>query len=93
MKANRPTLHEEIEWFFKDIDLETDTKEGLVDSYRSIDKDHGRIEVRECVCSEEIDWMKPYVKDWPKVRSIAMVKAKRTLVDRETRYDPMLWMK
>lgn len=79
VKANRAILHEEVKWFFDDIDLETDQKEGLVDSHRSVDKDHGRIEIRECVCSEEIDWLKPYLKDWPKVRSIAMVKATRII--------------
>lgn len=84
VKANRPTLYEEMKWFFDDIDLETDHEEGLVDFHRDVDKDHGRIEIRECVCSEEIDWLKPYLKDWPKVRSIAMVKATRIIGDQES---------
>lgn len=84
VKANRANLHEEVKWFFDDIDLKSDEKEGLVESHRSVDKDHGRIEIRECICTEEIDWIKPYLKDWPKVKSIAMVRAKRILGDQES---------
>ena len=47
VKANRPTLHEELQWFFDDIDPESDQQEGLVDYHRSVDKDHGGIEIRE----------------------------------------------
>jgi predicted transposase YbfD/YdcC len=84
VKANRPTLHEEVKWFFDDIDPENDQKEGLIDYYRDVDKDHGRIEIRECICSEEIDWLKPYLEGWPRVKSIAMVKAKRIIGDEES---------
>ena len=84
VKGNRPNLHEEVKWFFDDIDLDSDEKDGLVYSHRSVDKDHGRIEIRECVCSEEIEWLKPYVEGWPKVRTIAMVKATRIIGKKET---------
>lgn len=84
VKANRPNLHEEVKWFFDDIDLDSDEIDGLVYSHRSVDKDHGRIEIRECVCSEEIEWLKPYVEGWPKVRTIAMVKATRIIGEKET---------
>ena len=84
VKANRPILHEELKWFFDDIDLESDRAEGLVDYHRDVEKDHGRIEIRECICSDEIDWLKPYLEGWPEVTSIAMVKATRIIGDQES---------
>jgi predicted transposase YbfD/YdcC len=84
VKANNPTLHEELQWFFGDIDLETDKTEGLIDTHRDVDKDHGRIEIRECICSEEIDWLKPSLKGWTDVRTIAMVKATRIIGEKES---------
>lgn len=79
VKANRPTLHEEIKWFFDDIDPEADVAEGLVDYHKTVDKDHGWIEIREYLSSNEIDWMKPYVAEWKNVKSIGMVKATRII--------------
>ena len=84
VKANNATVHEELKWFFDDIDLATDQQEGLIDTHRSVDKDHGRIEIRECICSEEIDWLKPSLKGWNGIRTIAMVKATRIIGDQES---------
>ena len=84
VKANRPTLHEELQWFFDDIDLEADLEAKLVDYDRDVEKDHGRIEIRECVCSKEIDWLKPYLEGWLGVKSIAMVKATRIIGEQES---------
>ena len=75
---------EQLLWFFGDIDLETDKTEGLIDTHHDVDKDHGRIEIRECICSEEIDWLKPSLKGWTDVRTIAMVKATRIIGEKES---------
>jgi predicted transposase YbfD/YdcC len=78
VKANQPNLHEQLKWFFNDIDLNTDLREGLVDYHRTLEKDHGRIESREYLASGELDWDKK-LKQWPGLKSIAMVRASRTI--------------
>jgi predicted transposase YbfD/YdcC len=78
VKANQPNLHEQLKWFFNDIDLNTDLADGLVDYHRTLEKDHGRIESRECLVSSELDWDKQ-LKEWPGLKSIAMVRATRTI--------------
>jgi len=84
VKGNQPKLHEEIQWFFDDIDEDTDRAEGLVDYHKTVDKDHGRIEIREYMISEEIDWLLPTLKDWKGARSIGMVRSKRIIGKKET---------
>lgn len=75
VKANQPTLHGEIGYFFSEID-ERDIKEGLVEAHKTVDKDHGRLEVRHYYASGEIDWL-PELSRFHGVRSIAMVSATR----------------
>jgi predicted transposase YbfD/YdcC len=84
VKANQQSLHEEIKWFFDEIDVAKDQAEGLIDYHKNVDKDHGRIEIREYMCSSEIDWLKQFMKNWKGVRSIAMVQAKRIIGDTES---------
>jgi predicted transposase YbfD/YdcC len=83
VKANQPNLHEQLKWFFDDIDLNTDLPDGLVDYHRTLEKDHGRIESRECLVSSELDWDKQ-LKEWPGLKSIAMVRATRSIAANTT---------
>ena len=89
VKGNQPKLLEEIKWFFDDIEQESDERDGLISSHRSVDKGHGRIEIREAMISEEIDWLKSELKGFVDVKSIGMVKARRIVGEKEseeTRY-------
>ena len=70
LKGNQPTLFENVvEWFncaendkFKDFE---------VDTHRTFDKGHGRIEKRNYYISEDINWL--YCKeDWKGIKSIGM---------------------
>ena len=79
VKGNQQTLHEEIKWFFDETEVEKDRAEGLIDYYKTVDKDHGRIEVREYVTTDEIDWLLPSMKEWEGIQSIGMVKAQRII--------------
>jgi predicted transposase YbfD/YdcC len=59
--------------------------------YRTVDKDHGRIETRTCVVSDDpavLTWL-DLAGAWARLRSLAMVTAERRIgdaVSRETRY-------
>ena len=78
LKGNQGTLHEDIvDYFtwaekigFQEIEYSYD---------ETIEKDHGRIEVRKCWVTEDIDWLiqKP---EWAGLRSIIMVEAEREVI-------------
>jgi predicted transposase YbfD/YdcC len=90
VKANQPTLRQEIETFFSDAppaSLDTDT---------DVDKGHGRIEQRMIAVSREVDWLKgsegrrfPGELRLPDARTIIRVASRTELKDRgrfDTRY-------
>jgi predicted transposase YbfD/YdcC len=83
VKANQPTLHDEVAAFFDTAQAEE--VEAVVD----VDKDHGRIETRRCVVSRQIDWLTgerrfPGECRFAKLTAVAMVEARIELRDRCT---------
>jgi predicted transposase YbfD/YdcC len=82
LKANQPTLYDDAQYAFSDLSKE-DLDEDWLDHHRSVDKGHGRIEIRESYHSEEIEWS-PALKRFPGARSIGMVKATRTIGEKVT---------
>ena len=68
LKRNQGTLYEDIKLFLMD------EKEKLKDKgnyYRSIEKAHGQIEIREYYQTEEIKWLSQK-KNWKGLKSIGM---------------------
>jgi predicted transposase YbfD/YdcC len=63
--------------------VENDFDIAEFDTHKSVDKDHGRIEVREYWVTSEIGWLgcKP---EWKGLRSICMVKSSRTIGEEQT---------
>jgi predicted transposase YbfD/YdcC len=57
------------------------------DYHKTVNKGHGRIEVRECWTTSDPDYLH-YISDqlseWPGLRSLVMVKSERSIVDGET---------
>jgi len=88
VKANQPTLRDEIESFFASAPAET------LHHAADIDKGHGRIEQRTVTVAREVDWLSgarrfPGEVRLPNVAAIVRVKSKTELKDRcrfETRY-------
>ncbi|CAO3440156.1 hypothetical protein [Azospirillum endophyticum] len=88
VKANQPTLRDEIESFFANAPPET------LDHAADIDKGHGRIEQRAVTVAREVDWLGgarrfPGEVRLPAVAAIVRVKSKVELKDRcrtDTRY-------
>ena len=88
LKGNQGTLYEDVALFF-------DEKQGVLAGYQvtvheTCEKDHGRLETRRVVATEQIDWLHDS-RDWPSLRSIAKVESRRELlaegkVEEETRY-------
>ena len=62
LKENQKTLYNEVKLYLDDIKQEKKLLES--ENYcRTVDKGHGRIEVRECIISEEIGWLQNRT-DW-----------------------------
>lgn len=77
LKGNQGTLHEDVALLFEDAQ-ENNFDTAVFDYHRSVDKDHGRIEVREYWVTEDIDWLASKNK-WKGLRSVCMVKSQRTI--------------
>jgi predicted transposase YbfD/YdcC len=89
LKGNQESLHDEVRFFFEEAQ-----SAGFQDvEYRyheTVDKDHGRIEIRRCwmVEKDAIDWIER-ADQWPGLASIAAIEGERRIsgaVTRETRY-------
>jgi len=86
VKGNQGSLREDVAWFFDECD---DFKGIDHTYYESVEKDHGRIEVRKCWAVEgEAKWL-GFGDEWKGLRSIAAVRGERTIASKksvETRY-------
>ncbi len=85
LKGNQSTLKDDVELFFQDVPQNA-TEE--TDYHKSVNKDHGRIEIRECWITSEIGWIEGKDK-WAGLKSICAVRSTRTIGDerrQETRY-------
>ena len=88
LKGNQGALHKDIALFFEE-QLSRGFADARFDHHASADADHGRIEERDCWATDDIAWLKELHADWPALRSIVMIRARRTLNDKtsdETRY-------
>jgi predicted transposase YbfD/YdcC len=88
LKRNQPSLHDEVARYFADP-----ATRGL-DTVEVTDKDHGRIEIRRCSVSHDVDWLHgdrrfPHEHRFPALKSLVKTttttewRGKRT---EETRY-------
>jgi predicted transposase YbfD/YdcC len=90
LKGNQGTLHQEVEALFAQARA-TDFQAIAHDTYRTLEKDHGRIEERRWWTiddPEQLAYLNP-TGAWRKLTRVAMVEAERTIgevVTRETRY-------
>ena len=88
LKGNQGTLHEDVVLLFDE--QQGDFAGCQVTVHHSCEKDHGRLETRRVVATEQIAWLQDG-HDWPGLRSIAKVESRRELlaegkVEEETRY-------
>jgi predicted transposase YbfD/YdcC len=86
VKANQGTLFEDVQAAFGPT-----TREFAPAYHKTIEKGHGRIEIRECwACQlpDVLDFIADY-KVWPGLRSLVKIQAERRLpnqVERDTRF-------
>lgn len=85
LKGNQETLHQEVKEYFedkiKDGELEKAAKDpdnDKINMIETLEKGHGRIELRRYYYSTETDWMIDAKKDWCDLTGIGMVYRKTT---------------
>jgi predicted transposase YbfD/YdcC len=83
VKENQPRLLEALQGLFDDP---AEMRWVECDHHRTVNKGHGRIEVRECWCTSDpayLDYIAS-LAEWPGLQSIAVVQAERQLEDERT---------
>ena len=73
VKANQPTLHDDLKLFFDDAH-----ERDQLDHFETTDGDHGRIEVRRHWVCNDVAWLAK-MHPWKKLASVAMVEASREI--------------
>ena len=56
------------------------------DYHKTVDKGHGRIEIRECWAFAPLEWEEHFrtLDKWPSLQSVAMIRAQRIIGERTT---------
>jgi predicted transposase YbfD/YdcC len=86
LKANQPSLYEDVRLFF-----EENSDNVVWDEHEDTDAGHGRIEVRKAISTKDIGWLKERHPDWDNLNSIVVIESlrinKKTMKEtREKRY-------
>jgi predicted transposase YbfD/YdcC len=89
LKGNQESLHEEVKYFFDEAQA-AKFKDVDHSYFESVEKDHGRIEIRRCWVVEDdaIRWLEKQ-DQWPGLKSIAAIHSERRIGKKttmETRY-------
>jgi very-short-patch-repair endonuclease len=63
LKGNQGTLSEDVRLFFE-TETAKPSSSAINDQYEEADKGHGRIEMRKCLVSSQIDWLEQKL-EWP----------------------------
>jgi predicted transposase YbfD/YdcC len=82
LKGNQGNLYKEVTDLFDKVNTQ-EFKKYVHQMDTQLEKDHGRIEQRDCVTIENLGWLSE-IQQWPGVKSIAKITA--TVVKGEQQY-------
>ena len=80
LKGNQGTLNDDVRLFLEK-EITKSSSKVIDDCYDEADKGHGRIEMRKCIVSSQIDWLKQKAS-WSGMKTIAMTEETRQIGDR-----------
>ena len=85
VKENQGQLYQDISWLFE-YDQQYKFEQGAYDHARTVNKGHGRIEVRECWSISDPEYLHSLssFSKWKKLQSIAMVVSTRITDEKNT---------
>ncbi len=72
LKGNQGTLNEDVRLFLE-AEFKKKSSTAIEDLYEEADKGHGRIEMRRCIVSSQIDWLLQKAQ-WAGLKTIAMIE-------------------
>lgn len=89
LKDNQPSLFEDVQWLFEQAES-VQFQASEHDGARSVDKGHGRLEIRRCwtLSGSELDYLVQKPR-WRGLQTLAMIESERRVagkVSRERRY-------
>ena len=61
---------------FLEAEAQKPLSKAISDTYEHVDKGHGRIEIRRCIVSDQIDWL-DQKQQWPGLKTVAMIEETR----------------
>ena len=77
LKGNQGTLNEDVRLFLE-TELQKRSSAVIEDRYEETDKGHGRIEIRKCCVSSQIDWL--YQKEqWAGLKTLVVIEETREI--------------
>ena len=79
LKGNQGTLNDDVRLFLE-TEIAKTSSTIIEDRFDEADKGHGRIELRKCIVSSQIDWLKQK-PDWAGIKTIAMIEESRQIGD------------
>jgi predicted transposase YbfD/YdcC len=83
LKDNHPTLHEDVRLW-----LDTEATAGRLPVLETLEKDHGRLEVRRYRLSSALDWLDGR-QDWRGLRAVGRVEAERHMNGKVSLVEPL----
>ncbi len=72
LKGNQGTLNDDVRLFLES-EFKKNSSSSIEDKCTDLDKGHGRIEMRTCIASSQIDWLSQK-SDWAGLKTIAMIE-------------------
>lgn len=82
LKGNQGNLHKDVADYFTWAER-IKFREIEYDYCETVEKGHGRIEVRRCFVTEDVDWLESK-EDWAGLKSIIMVESIREVIGKST---------
>jgi len=79
LKGNQGLFHEEVKAFWEDPEL----PESDYQTHETLDKGHGRVEIRRYRITDKIGWLEPK-EDWNGLQTLGMVESERILGEEKT---------
>ena len=82
VKDNQPGLAQAVTLWFNAADAGTMDR-PFWDNIQ-VEKDHGRIETRRCLVTNDIDWLKEQNQHWCGLQSLIMIESTREIIGRNS---------
>ena len=82
LKGNQGEFYESVKDFLDDL-ANSPQSDSQYEIHEETDKGHGRIEIRKCWSSGDLDWL-DQKKEWAGLSSIAMIESTRIIGEKST---------